>query len=170
MEKRLRARYVRFDQLVRNSDVLSIHAPHRKETDKIIDMKVFRKIEQHAPDNSFNAWLRSVMVHTAIDYYRKEVKHYNHQQVEETTIQENSQADVIDRLSYIELIEMIQQLSPAYRAVFNLYVIDGYTHQEIAKLLHISEGTSKSNLLKARAVLRKMIEKVNNNNYSTRYV
>jgi RNA polymerase sigma-70 factor (ECF subfamily) len=133
-------------------------------------MKVFSKITQHDSELSFKAWLRSVMVHSAIDYYRKEVKHYHHEDVQDISIMDSTQHDGIDALSYIELVEMIQHLSPAYRAVFNLYVIDGYTHLEISKLLNISEGTSKSNLMKARNVLRKMIEKVNLPHYTQLYV
>lgn len=121
-------------------------------------MKVFKKIGQHDTESSFKAWLRRIMINTAIDYYRREVKHYHHLDFKGQESINTTNRNVIDDISYVELVEMVQNLSPAYRAVFNLYVIDGFTHEEIAKILEISEGTSKSNLMKAREKLKKMIE------------
>ena len=102
------------------------------------------------------------MINTAIDHYRKELKHYHHQDIETQIIQEANGVSAVSDLSHSELIRLIQELSPAYRTVFNLYVIDGYTHQEISEILNISEGTSKSNLMKARINLRKAILKLIN--------
>lgn len=133
-------------------------------------MKVFQKIDQHETELSFKAWLRRIMIHTAIDYYRKESKHYYHSDVSENKNIESASGNALDELSHSELIAMIQQLSPAYRAVFNLHVIDGYTHEEIAEILNISTGTSKSNLAKARENLRKGIEKVNRIGGVVKYV
>lgn len=133
-------------------------------------MKVFQKIDQHETELSFKAWLRRIMINTAIDYYRKEAKHYNHSDISENRIIESASGNVLDDLSHTELIGMIQQLTPAYRAVFNLHVIDGYTHEEIAEMLNISAGTSKSNLVKARENLRRMIEKVNRRGAIVKYV
>ena len=125
-------------------------------------LKVFKKINQYEKEPSFKAWLRKIMINTAIDHYRKELKHYYHQDIEMHTMIETNDGNGLNNLSHAELIALIQQLSPAYRAVFNLYVIDGFTHREISTLLKISDGTSKSNLMKARAVLRKALEKMNN--------
>lgn len=129
-------------------------------------MKVFQKIDQHATESSFKAWLRKIMINSSIDHYRKEVKHRHHEEINGKTFLESVNNNALDDLSYAELISMIQKLSPAYRAVFNLYVIDGFTHQEIAQALGISEGTSKSNLMKARENLKKMIEKTNTGLYA----
>ena len=123
-------------------------------------LKVFTKIDQYNPDTSFKGWLRRILINTAIDHYRKEVKHYNHDDISYAGIEANH-TSVVSELSYQELIGMIRNLPPAYRAVFNLHVIDGYTHEEIGKILDISEGTSKSNLVKAREWLRKFLEKTN---------
>lgn len=123
-------------------------------------LKVFKKIDQYNPDTSFKAWLRRIMINTAIDFYRREAKHNYHEDIENTSLK-SDQPEVIGQLSYEELINMIQRLPPAYRAVFNLHVIDGYSHEEIGLILEISEGTSKSNLMKARISLRKMLEKMN---------
>jgi RNA polymerase sigma factor (sigma-70 family) len=127
-------------------------------------MKVFAKIHQYNPESSFKAWLRKIMIHTAIDQYRKELKHMNQASVESAHgvfIQPRAVSDI----SHEELIGLVQRLSPAYRAVFNLYVIDGYTHEEVGKALGISPGTSKSNLLKARENLRRMLEDLNRVRY-----
>jgi RNA polymerase sigma factor (sigma-70 family) len=133
-------------------------------------MKVFERIEQHHESASFKGWLRRIMIHTAIDHYRKEVKHYNTKEIADANVKEENSTTVLDEIAYSELIAMIQSLSPQYRAVFNLYVIDGFTHDEIAETLNISSGTSKSNLMKARAVLRKMLEKLNRQDLYAKYV
>lgn len=133
-------------------------------------MKVFQKIDQHTTELSFKGWLRKIMINSAIDHYRKESKHYNHVEATADRILEPVVGTVIDDISYAELIGMIQRLSPGYRAVFNLYVIDGFTHDEISKILNISEGTSKSNLMKARENLKVMIEKANRKGAYAKYV
>lgn len=128
-------------------------------------LKVFTRIEQYNEETSFKGWLRRIMINTCIDLYRKEVKHYQNQAIDSVT-EELTHVSALDDLSHRELMAMVQALSPAYRAVFNLYVIDGYAHKEIAELLKISEGTSKSNLLKAREILKKKIKKANTTVYA----
>lgn len=120
-------------------------------------MKVFTKTEKYDPNKSFKGWLRRIMINTALDQYRQQSKHYFHEDVEAA---ENAtdNGTVLNRLAYEELIVLVQQLTPAYRMVFNLYVIDGYTHEEIAGQLNISIGTSKSNLVRAREQLRNMLK------------
>ena len=104
------------------------------------------------------------MINTSIDQYRKELKHQQQDPIE-SAHSAFTQPQAITDLSHEELIGLVQKLSPAYRAVFNLYVIDGYTHEEIGKILNISAGTSKSNLLKARENLRRMLEGLNRISY-----
>ena len=133
-------------------------------------MKVFQKLDQHETESSFKGWLRRIMINSAIDHYRKESKHYNHIAATSDKIFEPTVGTVLDDISYAELIGMIQHLSPGYRAVFNLHVIDGFTHDEISKILNISEGTSKSNLMKARENLKVMIEKANRKGAYAKYV
>jgi RNA polymerase sigma-70 factor (ECF subfamily) len=123
-------------------------------------MKVFSKIDQYKQEMSFKGWLRKIMINSSIDQYRKELKHQHHASAD-IIVDEHILPRAISNLSHEELIGLIQKLSPAYRSVFNLYVIDGYTHQEISRMLGISEGTSKSNLLKARENLRTMLEMLN---------
>lgn len=120
-------------------------------------MKVFTKIEKYDSEKSFKGWLRRVMINTALDNYRHNYKHYHHHNLEEAGQEIISEA-ITHQLSHADLMHLIQRLSPGYRTVFNLYAIDGYTHEEIAESLGISVGTSKSNLFKARANLQAMLK------------
>lgn len=142
----------------------------REESREILNdgfMKVFTRLGLRDAKSSFKSWLRKIMVNSAIDHYRKNSKHYNAEEPEESIAWVPSlQGDAIGNLSHIELIGMIQQLPPGYRAVFNLYVIDGYTHEEIASQLDISVGTSKSNLFKAREYLKAVLKKNNVKRYA----
>ncbi|RAW00977.1 RNA polymerase sigma factor [Pseudochryseolinea flava] len=136
----------------------------REEAREILNdgfMKVFSKIDQYNPETSFQGWLRRIMINTAIDHYRKEEKHYQQVSIERAEYTFTTSASAVEDLSHAELMTMVQALSPAYRTVFNMYVIDGYTHREIGEILQISEGTSKSNLLKAREVLKERLQKLN---------
>lgn len=133
-------------------------------------MKVYQKIDQHETESSFKGWMRKIMINAAIDHYRKESKHYNHVEASADKVSEPTVGTVLDDISYAELIGMIQNLTPAYRAVFNLHVIDGFTHEEISTILNISEGTSKSNLAKARENLKAMIDQANRKGTYARYV
>nr|WP_262914625.1 RNA polymerase sigma factor [Pontibacter vulgaris] len=121
-------------------------------------MKVFTKIKQYDPQKPFKGWVRRIMINTALDNYRHNLKYY-HLQGLEAAEPESDPFDVVQQINYEHLILLVQLLSPAYRAVFNLYVIDGYTHEEIAEMLGIAVGTSKSNLAKARANLREALKK-----------
>lgn len=129
-------------------------------------VKVFKHIENFVPPAdpdaiyaAFCGWLKKIMVYTSIDYYRKRHRQL-HWDGEEKLRQYNKPTDEnpLDRMAYEELIRMVQRLSPAYKSVFNLFVIDGFSHEEISKLLNISVGTSKSNLSKARENLRQLLK------------
>ena len=135
------------------------YAPNREEAVEVVNdgfMKVFTRIGTYDPKRSFKNWLGRIMVNTSIDYYRANHKHFHHDDLD-TAKETEFPADVIDKLAYDELISLVQQLPQSYRTVFNLHVIDGYKHEEIAEMLSISAGTSKSNLFKAKEVLKGMI-------------
>jgi RNA polymerase sigma factor (sigma-70 family) len=104
-------------------------------------------------------WIRTIMINTAIDHLRKNNFLPEIGDISETIWMQEDKSQSSDRmLLYKELVKEIKRLPPSYRTVFNMYVIDGLTHQEIANLLGISVGTSKSNLSKARVILQKIIK------------
>ncbi|HVZ56263.1 MAG TPA: sigma-70 family RNA polymerase sigma factor [Chitinophagaceae bacterium] len=142
------------------------YAKNQEDAVEIINdgfLKVFREIGHFEPAyadvvSSFKGWLRKIMIYTAIDHFRRNHKHQLVSHLEEVIYQvPDHSADAISRISHEEIIRSIQQLSPGYRTVFNLFVIEGLSHEEIAGHLGISAGTSKSNLAKARRQLQKLL-------------
>ena len=122
-------------------------------------MKVFKNIHKFEPRHSLASWIKRIMINTAIDHYRKNKKHNQQVDIEYAVNEPDvSSHSVLNRLSAAEIMKLVQRLTPAYRTVFSLYVIEGYKHHEIASMLEISEGTSKSNLAKARAKLQHWIK------------
>jgi RNA polymerase sigma-70 factor (ECF subfamily) len=130
-------------------------------------LKIFKEIHHYKPAyadvvSSFKGWLRKIMVYTAIDHFRKNNKHRMVTDLDNVVYQFTAVSeDAVEKLTYEEIIRAIQDLSPAYRTVFNLFVIEGLRHEEIAEKLEISTGTSKSNLSKARKQLQKILFKQN---------
>lgn len=126
-------------------------------------LKIFKEIHRYKPAytneiNSFKGWLRKIMVCTAIDHFRKNKKHRLVGELDIATVQTSAQEENgLDKLSYDEIIRFIQNLSPGYRIVLNLFIVEGFSHEEIADQLGISIGTSKSNLAKARKQLQKIL-------------
>ena len=126
-------------------------------------LKIFKEIHRYKPAysdviSSFKGWLRKIMVYTAIDHFRKNHKYAFTAELDNGVIQVSAQNETaLDRLSYEEIIRSVQKLTPGYRTVFNLFIIEGFTHEEISEKLGISTGTSKSNLAKARRQLQKIL-------------
>jgi RNA polymerase sigma-70 factor (ECF subfamily) len=122
-------------------------------------MKVFENIKSYDSNRDFKPWFRRIVINTAINQYHKDRKRL--QMTEPLSGEDDlfSEEHIISGISYDELIGMVQELSPAYRTVFNLYVIEGFKHKEIAGMLDISVGTSKSNLSKAKRNLRELLER-----------
>jgi len=126
-------------------------------------LKIFKEIYRYKPAysdviSSFKGWLRKIMVYTAIDHFRKNQKYAFTAELDNGIIQVSAQTETaLDRLSYEEIIRSVQKLTPGYRTVFNLFIIEGFTHEEISQKLGISTGTSKSNLAKARRQLQKIL-------------
>ncbi len=120
-------------------------------------LKVYNNIEKYNRGQDFKPWFRKILVNTSINYLKKNknlAMKINLSEIEHIADKEN----ILSRLSYKDLIKMVQSLSHSYSTVFNMYVIDGFKHEEIANKLGISVGTSKSNLSKARAKLKTLIE------------
>lgn len=130
-------------------------------------LKVFKEIHHYKPAyvneiNSFKGWLRKILVYTAIDHFRKNKKHQVVGELDTSLVHyEYIEETGLDKLSYDEIIRFIQELSPGYRIVLNLFIVEGFSHEEIATQLGISVGTSKSNLAKARKQLQKILFKQN---------
>jgi len=120
-------------------------------------IKVFKNLNKFRGDGSFEGWIRRIFVNTSIEHFRKKVNLYTVSETQEVTIEDKG-LNVLDNLAEKDLMTMIQELSPGYRAVFNMHVIEGYSHKEIADILGINEGTSKSQLARAKTVLKKMVE------------
>ncbi len=123
-------------------------------------LKIFTKIKQHLPNQSFKAWVRRITVNTAIDHYRKNKKFKHHLEISQAA-SKYIEPEVISQFSSDDILKLVQKLPNSYQLVFNLYIIEGYSHKEIGKKLNINEGTSKSNLSKARAKLKIMLEAAN---------
>lgn len=119
-------------------------------------IKVFKNLEKYQIGTSLKAWIKRIMVNTAIDFYRRENRRRTSDLDHAIGVSSND-PDVVSKISADELLNALQLLSPAYRSVFNLYVIEGYSHRELAEILGITESTSRSNLVKARAKLRDII-------------
>jgi len=149
--------------------LLSICMRYAKDQDEAKDIlqngfiKVFKGIENYKGDGSFEGWIKRIVVNTAIDNYRrKKVKPVvtDSELTDRVGSEMESELDEESLYSQIPIsivMDAVQNLSPGYRTIFNMYVMEGYSHNEIAETLGISVGTSKSNLSKARLNLRKIL-------------
>lgn len=145
------------------------YAKNRMEAEDVLQMgyvKVFQKVKEYRGEGSFEGWIRKIMVNTAIESYRRNLRDLNLVQIEEAHEQPSNGFD-FSRLAMQDLMQIIQKLSDGYRLVFNMYAIEGYTHKEIAEVLGISEGASKSQLSRARAILREEIIRMEGINYAS---
>jgi len=117
---------------------------------------VFKKIKQFENKGSFEGWVKRITINTALQCYRSNgiFNIVNEEQIEDITINVEEE----ESLSLDYLLSIVQELPDRYRLVFNLYALDGYSHKEIADMLTISTGTSKSNLARARMILKDKIE------------
>lgn len=126
-------------------------------------IKIFNNIEKYKFEGSFDGWLKRIVVNTSIDYYRGKKNDFlllpEDQEIERFEITDEEDEETEYPYTPQQVMQAVQDLTPAYKAVFNLYVLEEYPHKEIAEILGISIGTSKSNLLKAKAKLRKILEK-----------
>lgn len=120
-------------------------------------LKIFEKIEQFEARGSFEGWVRKIMVNTALEKYRSQYRTVRLDD-DNREADEQNQNEMADNITVNELLSMIRELTPQYRVVFNLYAIEGYSHKEISGMLDISEGTSKSNLSRARAILQEKVK------------
>jgi len=120
-------------------------------------IKVFSKLASFRREGSFEGWIRRIFVNTAIEHFRKKT-YLQPITDKEEAVYESPHLSVLDNLAEKDIIGLVQQLSPGYRTVFNMYVVEGFTHREIAGQLGISEGTSKSQLSRAKLILQDLVQ------------
>lgn len=126
---------------------------------------IFKKVEQYKGEGSFEGWIKRVTVNTVLQKYRKK---RTFQIVDEDQIEDEAEIEIeSEEIPLDFLLKIVQELPERYRLVFTMYVMDGYQHKEIAELLEINDGTSKSNLARARMILKRKIEDYNAKNYNT---
>jgi len=128
-------------------------------------IKVFQKIDDYRGDGSFEGWIRRIMVHSSIEYYRKHNKMMQLVELDEAGAESSTNPLATAKLEAADLLVLIKNLAPGYRIIFNLYAIEGYSHKEIAEIAGITEGASKSQLSRARSVLREQIIKMEGKKY-----
>ncbi|QNF35176.1 sigma-70 family RNA polymerase sigma factor [Adhaeribacter swui] len=119
-------------------------------------VKVFQHIGQFENKGSFEGWIKRIMVNEALGFLRK--KEPMHLAIEKDVLQMATEANAEQDLATEDLLRLLHELPAGYRAVFNLYAIEGYSHKEIGEMLDISEGTSKSQLSKARSMLQRRLQ------------
>ncbi len=141
------------------------YARDRSEAEDILlegFVNIFSKISTYSFQGSFEGWMKRVVIHSAIDYFRRNKKELFHQDIDDYKNDLVFEEDIINNLSAREILKIVQTLPTGYRMVFNLFAIEGYSHKEIAEKLDISENTSKSQLSKARKWLTLKLNALNN--------
>ncbi len=121
-------------------------------------IKIYKNLERFRGDGSFEGWVRRIFVNTAIEQIRKKKMDVSLTEKEETI--EYKSITAVDNINEKDLLKIVSGLSPGYRSVFNMYVVEGFSHKEIGELLGISEGTSKSQLARARMILQDRIKRI----------
>ena len=121
-------------------------------------IKVFKNISTFRQECSLEAWIKRIVINTALKQNRSKLYLFPALDVQDLSEDYQESTEFLSQLHYEDLLAMVQKLAPRYRVVFNLYAIEGYQHQEIAKMLGMSEGTSKSQYSRAKQILKEMIE------------
>jgi len=121
-------------------------------------VKIFKNLDQYTGPGSFEGWIRKIMVNTVLESFRKKKLRFSGEDIQELENDPATEADALNRIGLKDLLALVQGLPPGYQLVFNLYAIEGYPHKEIATMLDISEGTSKSQLARARMLLQDKIK------------
>ncbi|MBR9861222.1 RNA polymerase sigma factor [bacterium] len=129
-------------------------------------LKIFNQIDRFKGGSKLETWMTRIMIYTAIDHFKKSIKWKPMDAEQMSSIQEDEAVEIEieekEEISLNQIYQIISKLPDGYRIIFNLYAIEGYTHSEIAKELEISEGTSKSQLARARKLIKKMLKEEHN--------
>lgn len=155
-----RALYQRFYKLMYG--VCLRYTDNRDDAEDILQdgfVKVFKNLNSFQGKGSFEGWVRRIMVHTSIEHYRRNSRYFMVDVNDAYDLETDS--DVVSSLSREEILSLIRKLPVGYRTVFNLYAVEGYSHREIGEMLGISEGTSKSQLSRAKKILQEKIHLMN---------
>lgn len=142
---------------------LSITIRYTKNRDDAVEvmndsfMKVFKNIKKFNTKLSFSAWLRRILINESINNVKRKNTLFKEEQISEG-LEYGDQENITQDIGYQEVVEMIQQLPPQYQTVFNLHVMEGFSHREISNMLNIKVGTSKSNLFKAKEKLKVILQ------------
>jgi RNA polymerase sigma factor (sigma-70 family) len=141
-------------------------AKNQMEADDILQegfIKVFTNLNTFRNEGSLEGWVRKTIVNTAINLYKRNIKYLKDIGIEQAEVIQNTEPNSLDKISVGELLNLVRELPTGYRVVFNLNVIEGYSHKEISQILEISENTSKSQLSRARHALQKKLMEINRN-------
>ena len=136
-------------------------AGNQMEADDILQegfIKVFTKLKYFRNDGSIEGWIRRTIINTAINFYRRNQRKGYSSNIDDLEIPDARTESIYDRISSEEILNMVQELPKGYRTVFNLNVIEGYTHKEIGEMMDISDNTSKTQLLRAKKILKQKVE------------
>jgi len=139
------------------------YAKDRQEAEDIIQegfLKIFARISQYSGLGSFEGWMKRIIINTAITNYKKNLKHYYKQSIDDVNEAEFETFFAEQEYSLEELLKVVQELPPGYRMVFNLYAIEGFQHKEIARMMEIGVTTSKSQYSRAKKLLRTKLEEL----------
>lgn len=139
------------------------YSSSRDEACEIVNdsfMKAFDRLKQYQPENSFKGWFRRIIVNTAIDYFRKNSRYSSIMDIEKAE-SESYNADIIEHLTYEDILSLIRNLPEILRLVFNMYEIEGYDHNEIGEKLGIPASTSRTYLARSKKKLREKVLEIN---------
>lgn len=144
--------------------MLSVCMYYTKNKDEAKDIlqegfiKVFRNMDKYRHDGAFEAWMRRIMVNTALDYFRKNKQEHLMYGTETADAEIQVDPSAVQKMQADDIIKLIQKMPEGYQVVFSLYAIEGYNHKEIGEMLGISEGTSKSQYARGRVYLQKLMK------------
>lgn len=162
----IRAQRALFDKYA--SKMMGVCLRYTKNTNEAEDVlqdgfiKVYQKLKDYKKEGSLEGWIRRIMVNTSLDQLRKNTRQLGDTAIDDVDYKVEGSSFVIEQLMADDLLKLIQQLPEGYKMVFNLYAIEGYSHQEIGETLGITESTSKSQYSRAKAYLRERLEQLNN--------
>lgn len=168
-----KSQYQLYEMFYRSMTLVCLrYCKDREEANDMVQegfIKVFKNLKRYEFKGSFEGWMRRIFVNNAIDNIRRKKKDHlllgEDEKMDAFADKDLDPLDAVGELDPKLVMEAIQRLTPAYKAVFSLYVIEEYSHKEIAEMLNISVGTSKSNLAKAKQNLRKYLQEAYNETY-----